>query len=48
VNIEDVGHMYRFHSKFIDQDVSVYSIHVEPENLILPEELLKFRVDSGQ
>lgn len=47
MDIEDIGHMYRFHSKFIDQDVSVYSIHVEPENLILPEELLKFRVDRG-
>lgn len=47
-DIDDVGHMYRFHSKFIDQDVSAYSIHVEPENLILPEELLKFRVDRGQ
>lgn len=48
MNIEDVGHMYRFQSRFIDQDVSVYSIHVEPENLILPEELLEFRVDRGQ
>ncbi|MDB9882000.1 hypothetical protein OAD66_02585 [Bacteroidia bacterium] len=47
-DIDDVGHMYRFHSKFIDQDVSAYSIHVEPENLILPKELLEYRVDRGQ
>ena len=47
MDIEDIGNMYRFDSKR-KGDITYYFVNVEPENLILPEELLNFRVDKDE
>lgn len=44
LSIEDIAHMYGFASEKVSQDVSNYIIKVSSNHLILPDELLEFRL----
>lgn len=42
LNIESLAHKYGFNSEKVNQDITVYSIDVNKENLILPFDLKEF------